>query len=201
MNLLEEGLKPLILSFVEFPNPIVLVNKEFYNISKKFIKIQKEEAKEESINILNLIYEKYEDEYDTFCYISEIDDEEEEDTNLMKLLYDKFVFDLEKVFKELDNPPLYLFQEMEYEIEEKTKNKSKYFCDKIYEELLNIIISSESRKYDTFNVFQENKVILHIIKILKKNGYSIYMKEKKDVKNYNKEIKSILELKNIFTFS
>jgi hypothetical protein len=208
MNDLKEDLKSLILSFIDFPlyslkeHPIVVVNKEFYNISKNQ-KEEKRKAYEDAENILNLIYEKYENEYNTFCDIFEIDDDDKENTNLMKLLYDKFVFDLEKVkkvFKNLDNPPLYLFQEMEYKIEEETNNKSKYFYDKLYEEMPNIIVLSESRKFDTFNIFQQNKVILHIIKILQKNGYNIYVEES-DAKDYNKEINIILNLNNIFTFS
>ena len=205
MNELKEDLKSLILSFIDFPlyslkeHPIVVVNKEFYNISKNQ-KEKKRKAYEDAENILNLIYIKCEKEYNTFCDIFEIDDDDKENTNLMKLLYDKFVFDLEKVFKNLDNPPLYLFQEMEYKIEEETNNKSKYFYDKLYEEIPNIIVLSESRKFDTFNIFQQNKVILDIIKILQKNGYNIYVEES-DAKDYNKEINIILNLNNIFTFS
>lgn len=207
MNELEENLKSLIVSFIEFPlyslrqYSIIACNKEFNNITNKIIKNQKEErlkAYEDAKKILDLIYIKYEDECNTFCDIFEIEDEN--DTDLIKILYDKFLVDVEIVFNPLNNLPLYLFQEMEYEIEEKTNNKSKYFYDKLYQEILNIIVLSESRKFDSFEIFQQNKVILHIIKILEKNGYNIYMEETEDVLTYNEVIKSILKLKNIFTF-
>lgn len=179
----------MIVSYIEFPNPIVYINKEFYNISKSIIEVQKNQAKKDVIVMINLLNMKYEIEYDIFCDIYKI--ENVHDTELLNVFYKSFFENNESFNKDI-------LKKMDSDIEQKTKKKSKYFYDRMYEEMINMFVLSESNSYDISEIFQQNKVFLHIIKILVTNGYNIYMKEEEYVRDYNDEIKYILEIKNIF---